>query len=104
MLLTDKTVFDLSAMAFISLWGGMISFFLEEENKNESSKRKSILSMLMKIMTSSFVGILAGLFAIDSGYTTSLTLCLAGIAGSMGSVLLNKVQQRLIDLIERKLP
>ncbi len=104
MLLTDKTVFELSAMVFISLWGGMISFFLQEENEKQSSKRKSILSVLMKIMTSSFVGVMAGLFAIDSGYTTSMMLCLAGIAGSMGSVLLNKVQQRLIDLIERKLP
>lgn len=104
MLLTDKTVFELSAMVFISLWGGMISYFLEDEQEEGTSKRNSILSVLMKITTSAFVGVLAGLFAIDSGYSTSMMLCLAGIAGSMGSVLLNKVQKRLIALIERNIP
>lgn len=104
MLITDKTVFELSAMVFISLWGGMISCFFEFENKKKSSKRNNIFFLLMKIMTSCFTGILAGLFAIDSGYTTSMMLCIAGIAGSMGSVLLYKLQTCLIELIERKFP
>lgn len=100
MLLTEKNIVELSAMAIFSLWGGIVSHFVERE-KNPS-KRKSLISSLMNIFTSVFVGLLAGLFAIDSGYTTALMLCIAGVAGSMGSVLLNKLQQRIVEIFERK--
>ncbi len=76
----------------IACWGGIVRYIID------TKKRQGIwrwTELLAQIVVSGFTGVIGGLLAHESGASQYMMYAISGVFGSMGSIALSYMWERL---------
>ncbi|MBV6694017.1 phage holin family protein [Serratia quinivorans] len=84
----------------ISIIGGTVNYCLDcAANKLEGRGMKFFFG---QVLVAGFTGFLGGLLCIENTISPIMTLFVSGVSGTIGSVLLKEIQQRMLKLVRNK--
>jgi hypothetical protein len=100
----DPRTWELSTwiLAFaMSLGGGVIDVISKYQNKNYPCIKCIIISLLMRCMVASIIGLGTFMFFLSIGYSIGLSAALDGLAAHMGLALLSLLETKIKEKIDK---
>lgn len=82
---TREHLLLLLAMLAVAIWGGVVSYY----RKVQRGLQHTWLRFAGEVATSAFAGLGVGVLCRDAGFSLTWTLAFAGIAGHMGSAVID---------------
>lgn len=76
-----------------SAWGGLVRYLMDNRG---SGHRLHWMAALSQIIISGFTGFLGGLYGLEHGKSSLMTLIIAGICSTLGSTLLHWAWRRIL--------
>lgn len=90
----DQTI-TWAAMLGMALWGGAVKYY----RRVSKGLKHTWLRLVGELMTSALAGLGVGVICADSGWTLPWSLAFAGIAGHMGSALIDIGEDILVSVL-----
>lgn len=84
------------SIMLVSLWGGVVSYVLDQENEVQKACPGGFGSHLI---VASFTGSVSGLICLDAGLSLLTMIAVAAVASSIGVPLLHSLQVRILTLL-----
>lgn len=84
----------------VAIWGGIIGFF--SRVTSGSIERFTISRFLVEMGSSIFSGMIVFMICLTLHVNEFLMAAFVGVAGHMGSALLNEIERHLVELVKRR--